>query len=77
MAILSPIERSIKAKIEAIGTPLKDWDIKIYRGILTGCNDAFIIDEAKRAEILGNCKTDEERERTDALIRPNLLEVIS
>ena len=42
--ILSEIERSIKAKIEAVGTPLKDWDINIYRGILTGYNEAFIID---------------------------------
>ena len=27
--ILSPIEQSIKAKIDAVGTPLKDWDVKI------------------------------------------------
>ena len=46
--ILSPIELSIKKKIEAVGTPLKDWDINIYRGVLTGCNEAFIIDTAKR-----------------------------
>lgn len=38
--ILSPIEQSIKKKIEAVGTPLKDWDINIYRGVLTGCNEA-------------------------------------
>lgn len=38
--ILSPIEQSIKRKIEAVGTPLKDWDINIYRGVLTGYNDA-------------------------------------
>lgn len=68
--ILSPIEQSIKRKIEAVGTPLKDWDINIYRGVLTGYNDAFIIDTAKRDEILANCKTDEERRRTDELIRP-------
>ena len=29
--ILNPIEQSIKQKIEKIGTPLKDWDIDIYR----------------------------------------------
>jgi hypothetical protein len=45
--ILSPIEQRIKAKIEAVGTPLKNWDINIYRGILTGYNDAFIIRERK------------------------------
>ena len=50
--ILSPIEQSIKTKIEKYGTSLKDWDINIYRGILTGCNEAFIIDEAKRAELI-------------------------
>ena len=50
--ILSPIEQSIKRKIEAVGTPLKNWDIKINRGILTGCNEAFIINESKRKELI-------------------------
>jgi len=70
--ILSPIELSIKRKIEAAGTPLKDWDINIYRGVLTGCNEAFIINREKRDEILQNCETDDERERTAELIRPIL-----
>mgnify|MGYP002550256566 FL=1 len=70
--ILSPIEQSIKRKIEAIGTPLKDWDINIYRGVLTGYNDAFIIDTEKREAILANCQTEEERKRTAELIRPIL-----
>ena len=67
--ILSPIEQSIKRKIEAVGTPLKDWDIQINYGIKTGCNEAFIIDTAKREEILTNCQTEEERKRTAELIR--------
>ena len=50
--ILSDIERSIKAKIEKYGTPLRDWNIHIYRGILTGCNEAFIIDETKKEELI-------------------------
>ena len=70
--ILSPIEQSIKRKIEAVGTPLKDWDINIYRGVLTGCNEAFIIDTAKRDEIISNCQTEDERKRTAELIRPIL-----
>ena len=70
--ILSDIEQRIKAKIEAIGTPLKDWDINIYRGILTGYNEAFIIDKVKKEEILANCKTEEERQRTAEIIRPIL-----
>ena len=71
-SILSSIELSIKRKIEAVGKPLKDWDITINYGIKTGCNEAFIIDGAKREEILSKCKTTAERERTDALIRPIL-----
>ena len=70
--ILSPIEQSIKAKIEKIGTPLKDWDINIYRGVLTGFNDAFIISGEKRDEILANCKNEIERKKTAELIRPIL-----
>ena len=70
--VLSPIEQSIKKKIESVGTPLKDWDINIYRGVLTGCNEAFIIDTAKRDEILENCQSDEERVKTAELIRPIL-----
>lgn len=70
--ILSPIEQSIKRKIEAVGTPLKDWDINIYRGVLTGYNDAFIIPTEKRDEILANCQSEDERKRTEELIRPIL-----
>ena len=70
--ILSPIEQSIKHKIEAVGTPLKDWDIQINYGIKTGFNDAFIISTEKRNEILANCKTEDERQRTEELIRPIL-----
>ena len=51
-AILSPIELALKRKIEEVGKPLKDWDINIYRGIITGCNEAFVIDEAKREELI-------------------------
>ena len=70
--ILSPIEQSIKRKIEAVGTPLKDWDINIYRGVLTGYNEAFIISTEKREEILANCQSEDERKRTAELIRPIL-----
>ncbi|MCX2808013.1 Eco57I restriction-modification methylase domain-containing protein [Campylobacter sp. MIT 21-1685] len=68
----SPEIAVLKAKIEKIGTPLKDWDINIYRGILTGYNEAFIIDSEKRAEILNACANDEERARTSELIKPIL-----
>ncbi len=70
--ILSPVEQSIKRKIEAVGTPLKDWDINIYRGVLTGYNDAFIITTERRDAILAACQGDDERRRTEELIRPIL-----
>ena len=75
--VLSPIEQSIKKKIEAVGTPLRDWNINIYRGVLTGCNEAFIINTEKRDEILANCQTDDERTRTAELIRPIMSLVFS
>ncbi|MFP6251274.1 Eco57I restriction-modification methylase domain-containing protein [Helicobacter pylori] len=62
----------LRGKIESVGTPLKDWDIQIYRGILTGANEAFIITTEKREEILNACKTQEERKRTETLIKPIL-----
>ena len=52
-AILSPSELDLKQKIADVGRPLKDWDINIYRGIVTGCNEAFVIDEGTRAELVG------------------------
>jgi len=71
--VLSSIEQSIKSKLEKYGIPLSEWpDIKINYGIKTGLNEAFIVDEKKREQILNSCKTPEERELTDKLIRPIL-----
>ena len=68
--VLSPIEKQIKGKIEKVGKPLKDWDINIYRGILTGYNEAFIIDgKTKDALIAKSAKNAE-------IIRPyNLIQI--
>ena len=43
-SILSATEQSVMDKMLSVGTPLKEWDIAIYRGITTGLNEAFIID---------------------------------
>ena len=64
--ILSDIEQRIKAKIEAIGTPLKDWDIQINYGIKTGFNDAFIINGEKKAELIA------QDPKSAEIIRPSL-----
>ena len=50
--ILSNEEQSIKTKIENLGTPLKQWNIRINRGILTGYNEAFIISTEKKDELI-------------------------
>ena len=60
------MEQEIKEKIEKIGTPLKDWDIQIYRGILTGYNEAFIIDGKKKDELIA------EDPKSAEVIRPIL-----
>ena len=65
--ILSPIEAAIKRKIEAVGTPLKDWDISIYRGILTGYNEAFIIDGKTKDALIATSPKNAE------IIRPIVL----
>ncbi|WP_441704712.1 type IIG restriction enzyme/methyltransferase [Helicobacter pylori] len=62
----------LRDKMESVGTPLKDWDIQINYGIKTGANEAFIITTEKREEILNACKTQEEKKRTETLIKPIL-----
>ena len=64
--ILTPIEQSIKNKIETIGTPIKDWNLNINRGILTGYNDAFIIDESTKNKLI------KEDPKSAEIIRPIL-----
>jgi hypothetical protein len=51
-------QQNLKEKIERIGKPLKEWDVDIYRGILTGLNEAFIIDQETRDRLVAedpNC----------------------
>lgn len=64
---------ALKAKIERIGTPLKEWQgLNINYGIKTGYNEAFIITTEKRNEILAKCKDEAEKECTAKLIRKML-----
>lgn len=64
----------LKDKIEKVGKPFRNWDgIKIYRGIVTGYNEAFIINTETKNKILANCKTCEEKQRTTEIIKPVLM----
>jgi hypothetical protein len=64
--VLSSIEQNIKLKMEELGVPLKDWDVSIYRGILTGYNEAFIIDSETRDKLIDSSAKNAE------IIRPIL-----
>ena len=57
---LSSVERTVMEKMEAVGTPLKEWDISIYYGIKTGFNDAFIVDTAVRNRLIDEDPASEE-----------------
>ena len=50
--ILEAKKHAIKKQIEKIGTPLSELDINIYRGILTGYNEAFIIDSLTKESLI-------------------------
>jgi hypothetical protein len=60
------VAQRIKQKVEAVGVPLKNWDVQINYGIKTGYNEAFIIPKEKRDEIIGKCP------EADGIIRPIL-----
>ena len=51
-SVLSAVEQPIMDKIQAKGTPLKEWDVAIYRGITTGYNDAFIVDDETKKTLV-------------------------
>ena len=46
--VLPPERHAIKAHVEALGVPLEKWRIQIYRGVLTGFNDAFYVTQEQR-----------------------------
>ncbi|GIU72423.1 MAG: type II restriction endonuclease [Candidatus Nitrosocaldaceae archaeon] len=56
----------IKEWIKRVGKPLKELDVKIYRGITTGFNEAFIIDDETRQKLI------EEEPKSTELIKPIL-----
>ena len=58
--MISKQEKQIKEKIEKVGVPLKNWDVSIKYGIKTGYNEAFIIDKAKRDELIAKDPKSEE-----------------
>jgi len=64
--VLSTDELRIKQKVETIKTRLTDFNVKLNYGILTGANEAFLLDK-KNVEYL--CQLDEKNKE---LIKPIL-----
>jgi len=64
--IMSAIESSVKRKMDEQGVPLREWKVRINRGILTGLNDAFIISGAVKDQLIS------EDPRSAEIIRPIL-----
>ena len=60
-------EKQLFDKLMAMGIPLKDYvQGKIYRGVLTGLNEAFVIDNATRKRLISEDK------RSAKIIKPFL-----
>ena len=49
---ISATEQSVMDKMETAGTSLKKWDVSIYRGVTSGLNDAFIIDNKTKEALV-------------------------
>ena len=65
-AFVSPEKLQLKKRIEEIGIPLKEWDIKINYGIKTGFNEAFIVDNDTKNKLI------EEDVKSSELLKPML-----
>ena len=65
-SVLSRTEQSVMDKMLAEGTPLGEWDVRINRGVITGYNKAFIIDDATRRALIA------EDPNSERIIKPIL-----
>jgi hypothetical protein len=51
-SILSDTEKQLINKLKKAGMPLDAWDIRMYSGIKTGCDAAFVIDGKAKDEFI-------------------------
>lgn len=63
--IMNEIEHNILSKMKQ-HKPLKEWDIQVNRGVLTGCNEAFIINGEIKDKLIA------EDTRSAEIIKPIL-----
>ena len=63
-------ELSILCKLNKNSIPLTEFvNNRIYRGITTGLNQCFMLNRIVRDQILVGCATQEEKKKTDAVIK--------
>ena len=53
-SVMSLAEQSVLDKMWEKGSPLKEWDVSIHVGTITGFNEAFVISDARRAELIAS-----------------------
>lgn len=63
---------SIKIKLESHGNPLCSLNVDFFRGILTGCNEAYHVTTYEKELILSACESKVERDMTEQLFVPIL-----
>lgn len=69
--IESEMDLAIMGKVRKGGIAIKQLDdITLNFGVKTGNNDAFLVSESVRNDILADCQSEDERIRTEELIRP-------
>lgn len=67
---INPQEQSILNKLNANAIPLTEFvNNRIYRGVTTGLNGTFMLSKEVRNTILSNCKTKDELQRTDNVMK--------
>jgi hypothetical protein len=65
--LTSDVEQNLLTKIKSAGIPLGDYvNGKIFRGVLTGLNEAFVIDETTKERLI------QEDNRSTEIIKPFL-----
>ena len=53
-SIIQKDELNVKLKIQNSGEILKNWNVEIFRGVTTGCNSVFIINEVLKNLLIKN-----------------------
>ncbi len=62
----------IKIKLESHGRPLSSLNVDFFRGILTGCNEAYHVTTYEKELIIESCNSQAEKNMTEQLFVPIL-----